>query len=233
MTISKIESNISSNFNKAIKNVKNISNVKANVKTIKGHKKAFIIVAVLILCAVLGAIVYFVVKKNEKKIVPCVPKTTSVTVKKHDGKQVFNIANNVFTYKQAQDVCKAYDGELASIEQVLDAYKNGANWCNYGWSKDQMALYPIQKEEWLKLQDDPIYKNSCGVPGVNGGYFANSELKFGVNCYGVKPKPTPAEKIKPDYKNILGNKELKRINANIGNYTIMPFNNDTWSESSM
>lgn len=230
MAISNIESNISSTFNKAIKNVKNITNVKANVRTIKGHKRAFIIVSVLILCAVLGAIVYFVVKKDDKKPAPCVPKTTSVTAK-HDGKEVFNIANNVFTYKQAQDICKLYDGELASIEQVLDAYKKGANWCNYGWSKDQMALYPIQKDEWLKLQDDPIYKNSCGVPGVNGGYFANSELKFGVNCYGIKPKPTPEEKIKPDFENILGNRELKRMNAKIGNYTIMPFNNNTWSES--
>ena len=28
---------------------------------------------------------------------------------------------------------------------------------------------------------------SCGMPGINGGYFDNPELKFGVNCYGVKP----------------------------------------------
>ena len=28
----------------------------------------------------------------------------------------------------------------------------------------------------------------CGNPGINGGYFANPDLKFGVNCYGIKPK---------------------------------------------
>ena len=224
MTISRINSNISSNVNSAIKNVKNI----ANGKNTTGYRKAFIIIAVLILCSVLAFILYFVIKKEKKA--PCIPKTTSVASKHYDGKQVFNISNNIFTYKQAQEVCKAYNGELATIEQVLDAYNHGASWCNYGWSKNQMALYPIQKGEWLKLQDDPIYKNSCGVPGVNGGYFADGELNFGINCYGIKPKQTPAEKVKPDYKNILGNRELKKIKAEIGEFTILPFNHNEWSE---
>merc|ERR1711990_274485 len=52
-------------------------------------------------------------------------------------KQVFNIANNIFSYDEAEAVCKAHDSELASYEQVVDAYKNGAEWCNYGWSKNQ------------------------------------------------------------------------------------------------
>ena len=29
--------------------------------------------------------------------------------------------------------------------------------------------------------------NNCGRPGVNGGYFDNPNIKFGVNCYGQKP----------------------------------------------
>ena len=62
MTISKINSNINSNVNSAIKNVKNI----ANGKNTKGHRKAFIIIAVLILCSVLAVILYFVIKKEEK-----------------------------------------------------------------------------------------------------------------------------------------------------------------------
>ena len=67
----------------------------------------------------------------------------------------------------------------------MEAYKKGANWCNYGWSANQTALFPIQKEylEDLKNKNDKL-SNSCGKPGVNGGYFENRHLKFGVNCYG-------------------------------------------------
>ena len=38
-----------------------------------------------------------------------------------------------------------------------------------------------------KLQNGPKrLRNSCGSPGLNGGHFANPNLKFGVNCFGVK-----------------------------------------------
>jgi hypothetical protein len=41
------------------------------------------------------------------------------------------------------------------------------------------------------LQGNNATKNACGRPGINGGYFANPNIKFGANCYGVKP-PAPA-----------------------------------------
>ena len=58
--------------------------------------------------------------------------------------------------------------ESASLEQVVDAYKSGGEWCNYGWSKDQLALYPTQKSTYNKDND-----SACGYPGINGGYFRN------------------------------------------------------------
>ena len=67
-------------------------------------------------------------------------------------KEVFNIRDNVFTYNDAKAVCAAHGARLASLDEVVKAYKNGANWCSYGWSKDQLALYPIQKEYWAQLQ---------------------------------------------------------------------------------
>ena len=30
-------------------------------------------------------------------------------------------------------------------------------------------------------------KNDCGRPGVNGGFIANPNIQFGVNCFGIKP----------------------------------------------
>ena len=78
--------------------------------------------------------------------------------KKKRKKEVFNINENIFTYNQAKQVCKSYNSKLATYDQLIQAYKNGGNWCNYGWSDNQMALYPIQKafynkkapKEWLK-----------------------------------------------------------------------------------
>ena len=108
--------------------------------------------------------------------------------------EVYHIRDNVFTYDEAKAVCNAYDSKLATIEQMIDSVNNGANWCNYGWTEGQMALFPIQKDFWEKLQQTPLKKYECGVPGLNGGYFKNSGYKFGANCYGVKPDQEDKDK---------------------------------------
>jgi hypothetical protein len=91
-------------------------------------------------------------------------------------------------YDDAAGVCNALDAKLATYDQVEDAYKNGAEWCNYGWTDGQMALFPTQKATWEKGDDN--YRQQCGRPGVNGGHVSNPYSMFGVNCYGVKPKPS-------------------------------------------
>ena len=102
--------------------------------------------------------------------------------------EVFNISNNKYTYEDSQAICRAYDSRLATYDEIESAYNNGAEWCNYGWSADQMAFFPTQKKTWQDLQVSEKHKNNCGRPGVNGGYFANPNIKFGVNCFGQKPK---------------------------------------------
>lgn len=147
--------------------------------------------------------------------------------------QVFNISNNVFTYDDAKAMCKAHGAELATYEQVLEAYKKGAEWCNYGWSDGQMALYPTQKNTWELLQDDPESAQMCGEWGVNGGYFENPNTLFGANCYGIKPEPKDNEKEKVL---AMSNKQkvmLDKINmykSQIGEMRVLPFNKDIWSE---
>jgi len=111
-------------------------------------------------------------------------------IPEEDKNEVFNISNNLYTYDDAQAVCSAFDAKLATYDQIESAYNAGAEWCAYGWSEDQMAFFPTQNATWSKLQKDPKTKNNCGRPGVNGGYIANPYIKFGVNCYGKKPKPT-------------------------------------------
>ena len=108
-------------------------------------------------------------------------------------KQVFHVPGNKYDFTDARAVCAAYGSKLASYDQVENAYKSGGEWCGYGWSQDQMALYPTQKATYEKLRKIKGHEHDCGRPGINGGYIANPKVKFGVNCYGHKPKITPTE----------------------------------------
>lgn len=103
--------------------------------------------------------------------------------------QVFHVPGQ-YDYVNAKAVCKAYGGKLANIQQMLDAYKAGGEWCDYGWSDDQMALYPTQTKTWEAYKDTGLHEQDCGRPGVNGGYFNNIRQKLGANCYAPKPSQT-------------------------------------------
>jgi len=147
--------------------------------------------------------------------------------------EVYNISENVYTYDDAEAVCLAHGSKLATYDQMIEAYKKGADWCNYGWVEGQLALYPTQKNTWLKLQRNPPEKrNLCGKPGLNGGYFDNKNIRFGVNCYGTKPTPKPRERIKrtvqSEYDAELQNK-IEAYKKEKDNITIVPFNQDHWS----
>jgi hypothetical protein len=56
-----------------------------------------------------------------------------------------------------------------------------------------MAYFPTQKATWSELQKSETRKNNCGRPGINGGFMANPNIKFGVNCFGKKPKASDAD----------------------------------------
>jgi len=104
------------------------------------------------------------------------------------AKDVFTVSKNDYTYYDAAPLCKALGAELATYDQVKHAWQKGADWCNYGWVKGQMAVYPTQNSTYEELQSGPEdQKGACGKPGVNGGYFDNPEMKFGVTCVGKKP----------------------------------------------
>lgn len=119
--------------------------------------------------------------------------TNSNNIFTNHTEEVFNISDNLYTYDDAQHICTAFGGKLATYDQIENAYNDGAEWCNYGWSSNQMALFPTQKNTWDMLQKTEKHKHDCGRPGINGGFFDNSGLKFGVNCYGKKPDPNTSE----------------------------------------
>ena len=155
--------------------------------------------------------------------------------------EVFNISNNLYSYDDARGVCSAYGSRLATYKEIEDAYNRGGEWCNYGWSDGQMAYFPTQQSTWDELQKNPQHKNDCGRPGVNGGYMGNPYLKFGVNCYGKKPKPTDRDLQEMDAnKNVVVPKtpeELaldKKVDFWKENadklLNVNSFNRDKWSE---
>jgi hypothetical protein len=153
------------------------------------------------------------------------------------AKQVFHVPGNKYTYENSKAICKAYGGRLANYDEINKAYDEGADWCSYGWSDKQMALFPTQKEKWEHLQTIKGHEHDCGRQGINGGYIANPNVRFGVNCYGYKPKITKEE------IDLMANTPLyprtqreidfdKRVNYwrdKLPEILVAPFNNNNWS----
>jgi hypothetical protein len=153
-------------------------------------------------------------------------------------KQVFNIPGNYYDYNNAKALCKAYGAELATYKQLEEAYDSGAEWCNYGWSQGQMALFPTQQKTFDNLQKIPGHEHDCGRPGINGGYIANPNVRFGVNCYGNKPKideeeRTIMENASPypvTMEDIAFQKQVDYWKQHVDDIIVSPFNNKTWSQ---
>jgi hypothetical protein len=167
---------------------------------------------------------------NTNKNSPPVPEITLAP-------QVFNIPQNVYNYTEANALCQAYGSRLANYQEVEDAYKKGGEWCNYGWSDGQMILFPTQQSTYDQLQKIEGHEHDCGRPGVNGGYIEDDKKRFGVNCYGYKPKITTEEQelmanttpYPLTKKDILFEKEVEFWKKQIKNILVSPFNYNTWS----
>lgn len=153
------------------------------------------------------------------------------------SKEVFHIPDNIHTFPEAKALCKAYNAELASYDQVKKAHTAGGEWCNYGWSKDQLALYPTQKQTYDTLKNIKGHEHDCGRPGINGGFISNENVRFGVNCFGYKPKITQSESEKMAYSELYpkseeDRKENQRIDEfkkKIPDIMLAPFNKTKWS----
>jgi hypothetical protein len=151
--------------------------------------------------------------------------------------QVFNIPGNEYVYQDAKALCSAYGARLATYNEIEEAYKDGGEWCNYGWSDGQMALFPTQKKTYDELQKIEGHENDCGRPGVNGGYMANPKLKFGVNCYGYKPRMNSTEEqlmaTEPIYpktaKDIAMENRVNYWKDKLSEILVSPFNHNSWS----
>ena len=149
------------------------------------------------------------------------PKKNNLNVLNMDGKEVFHISNQDYTYNEAKCKCASYNSRLAKYDEIVDAYNKGANWCTYGWSYGQNAYYPVQK---CNKEKDKY----CGYKdGINGGFFPNPKLKFGVNCYGIKPA---GRVVKPKVEVCEEQNVCSSITQKLDTDVIAPFNLDNWNE---
>lgn len=153
-------------------------------------------------------------------------------------KEVFNVSRNIYTYNDANAVCGAFGAELATYDQVKHAYDNGADWCNYGWVKGQMAVYPTQKATYEKMQKGSAeQRNACGKIGINGGYFDNPELRFGVNCYGTRPVKSETDELQEggvqlpqSPEELEYDKKVQKFREQLSTVTVLPFNRGHWGD---
>ena len=152
--------------------------------------------------------------------------------------EVFNIPGNYYSYEDSKALCSAYGAKLANYQQVENSYNEGGEWCNYGWSEGQMALYPTQKRTFQQLQNIKGHEHDCGRPGINGGYIANPDVKFGVNCFGHKPIITSEERelmqngkaFPQTIQDQALEKKVDYWKHHIDDILVSPFNRTTWSK---
>ena len=95
----------------------------------------------------------------------------------------------------------------------------------------------FRADKWNKLQKIEGHEHDCGRPGINGGYIANPNVRFGINCYGNKPKITAKESKIMNEPNIFpkSKKEIEFENrvkywkTKIKSILVSPFNHNNWS----
>jgi hypothetical protein len=155
--------------------------------------------------------------------------------------EVFNVSNNLYNYEDAKAVCRAMGSRLATYDEIEASYMGGAEWTSYGWSEGQHAYFPTQKATWARLQELKGHEHDLGRPGVNGGYFANPNVRLGVNCYGVRPQITDADQALMNAKKnrvVPKSQEERDLDMKVEFWkankdkllVLSSFNNDKWSK---
>ena len=173
-----------------------------------------------------------------------------------NSKEVYSVMKNQWTYDDAEYVCKALGSELASYEQLVEAAKDGAHWCNMGWIKTnkvgeddglRLAHFPVQRDLYNKHRvDNPKSKDKCGrvfnnnsnpefndTPyALQGGKF-NKYSTFGVNCYGIKRPISDDEKhllYQKEEIDLEGQQRLEDVKARMGDGLLYNlYSNYKWS----
>lgn len=237
--INAINTNVRNAANIARDAIRNTSNL-----VVEDRSYTFYYILILGLFLLLGLLTYYysTIKSFLESLyrgpeIPVLPESpvTEPSPIQMKGEEVFHINKNIYTYGDAPAVCKAHGAKLATYEQVQEAYQQGADWCSYGWVQGQQAVFPTQPSTFQSLQTGPEERRtSCGQAGVNGGFFDNPDLRFGVTCYGMKPTQSATHIAKPvELPKTAGEvefeKKVQRFRDQLHNSDIAPFDAVRWN----
>jgi len=104
-----------------------------------------------------------------------------------------NYRSQGYTWQEAQDICRKYEGDLATMAQLQRAYDNSGNWCPAGWIKDsQTNVYNL-----------PTKRHTCGIASITSTPAsltpetdsARNKRAFAI-CYAPKPS-YPSVSVQP------------------------------------
>jgi hypothetical protein len=130
--------------------------------------------------------------------------------------EVYSVGDYIFTKANAQSMCTALGGDLATSADLVKAQTNKAQWCSAGWLKDTTdPRFPTQ-----------VASTGCGVSGVNSHTPTNNLAA--ANCIGVKPA-------KNDYGNTTFTDPTTNITGTIKSFNIdrTPGVPEMWSQNTI
>jgi hypothetical protein len=144
-------------------------------KRLRSQKAMIITLSVLALTLVVVVIVVVLLTKK-KSTTGSLPLTRLTKDTSHAEVFLTNEGKS-YNFPDVQDAamaCSKYGARIATYDQLVGAWKSGAEWCAYGYVEDGRKLYPVNH-----------YTSECDQePGIVQG----SVLNAGATCYGVKPK---------------------------------------------
>ena len=104
------------------------------------------------------------------------------------GPEVFNIGTSyVYTRDQAAAACTALGAKQATVEQVKQAWRDGAAQCSWGHTTTD-PVYPMQDGPIAGCNGNkgPAFNQMANFNPATPSAFWNNGL-YGAMCYGMKP----------------------------------------------
>lgn len=89
--------------------------------------------------------------------------------------QLYHVFKNIYSYTEAEEECKRRKAKLATKDDLVKAFDEGADWCSFGWVKGKEAYVPNRNTKCLPT-----------VGLLSAGNIPET-TKIGANCYGSAP----------------------------------------------
>jgi hypothetical protein len=107
------------------------------------------------------------------------------------------LLNGTYTKSQAAAACSLIGATVATQGQLTDAYNNGAQWSNPGWTTDGNDAYYPSASGVQTTVAGTLPNADSGQMAITNGTRAISTATTNVNCFGVKPAQGVNSSVQP------------------------------------